>query len=134
MIAVSACLAGCRCRYDGDSKTDQEIVALVKTGNACLICPEQLGGLPTPRPPAELVGDRVINNKGEDVTEYFERGAKATLALLRDLGVKQAILKAHSPSCGCSCVYDGSFTGTLIPGMGLTARLLSENGISVAER
>ncbi|MCL2672464.1 MAG: DUF523 domain-containing protein [Clostridiales bacterium] len=133
MIAVSACLAGYRCRYDGGTCENAEVAALVFGGQALPVCPEQLGGLPTPRPPAEILGGRVVNIEGMDVTKAFARGAAETLRLCRLYGCKEAILKSRSPSCACSAVYDGSFTGGLRPGMGITAALLAENGIAVRE-
>lgn len=133
MIAVSACLAGYRCRYDGGTKEDAEVVALLRGGRALPLCPEQLGGLQTPRPPAEIIGEHVVNCEGEDVTTAFVHGAAETLRLCRLYGCKEAILKAHSPSCGCHSVYDGSFTGKLREGMGITAALLAQNGIAVRE-
>jgi uncharacterized protein YbbK (DUF523 family) len=95
------------------------------------VCPEQLGGLPTPRPPAERLGGRVLSNDGTDVTNAFVRGAEQTLLLARTLGCQTAILKARSPSCGHGRIYDGAFSGTLIPGSGVTAELLTNNGIRV---
>ncbi len=95
------------------------------------ICPERDGGLLTPRPPAELMGDKVINRDGIDVTENYLKGAQAALREAKTKGAALACLKERSPSCGCDGVYDGSFFGRLVPGMGVTASLLSENGIRV---
>jgi uncharacterized protein YbbK (DUF523 family) len=133
MIAVSACLAGQKCRYNGEAKGKEDIIELVRAGRALCICPEVMGGLGTPRPPAEIIGERVLNLNGEDVTDFFVRGAEKALELMRDLNISEAILKARSPSCGCTEVYDGSFTGSLKKGSGITARLLKENGIMVSE-
>ena len=130
-ILVSACLLGLRCRYNAEPKTDERLLALAKTHTLIPVCPEQLGGLPTPRPPAERLGERVVSNDGTDVTSAFVRGAEETLLLARTLGCKTAILKARSPSCGHGRIYDGSFTGKLIPGSGVTAELLAKNGIRV---
>ena len=94
-------------------------------------CPEQLGGLATPRPPAERRGDRVVTKTGADVTEAYRRGAEETLRLCRLLGCEAAVLKERSPSCGCGAIYDGTFTGTVVPGDGLTAELLLAAGIEV---
>ncbi len=140
MIVVSKCLAGECCRYDGGSKPDARAAELVKNGLAVPVCPEQLGGLPTPRCPSELTCDgaevlagrgRVVMKNGADVTGEFIAGAQAALRIARECGAKHAILKAHSPSCGCGLVYDGSFTGRLVPGRGVTAALFEANGITI---
>ena len=130
-ILVSACLLGCSCRYDGKSKPCGQILSL--SSRHCLIpvCPEQLGGLATPRPPAEIMGKRVINNQGHDVTQAYEKGAMEALKLYQALGCQMAILKSRSPSCGCGQVYDGAFSGALRPGDGVTAALLKQHGIRV---
>lgn len=130
-ILVSACLLGTPCRYDGTGKPDKRILALAKTHTLVPVCPEQLGGLPTPRQPAERLGARVVTREGADVTEAFTRGAEETLRLARLLNCHIAILKAHSPSCGCGRIYDGSFSGALIDGDGMTAALLKKNGMTV---
>lgn len=133
MIIVSACLAGFRCRYDGKSVPDADVVALVKSGKAIPVCPEMLGGLPCPRIPAERTADgtHVLTREGVDVTEAYRLGAKETLRLARLYGCEKAILKARSPSCGYGQIYDGTFSGTLKDGVGVTAQLLAENGIAV---
>ena len=130
-ILVSACLLGLRCRYNAEPKTDERVLALAKTHTLVPVCPEQLGGLPTPRPPAERKGERVVSSDGTDVTSAFIRGAEETLALAQILGCRTTILKARSPSCGHGRIYDGSFTGNLISGSGVTAELLAKNGIRV---
>ena len=130
-ILVSACLLGLRCRYNAEPVANERVLALAKTHTLIPVCPEQLGGLSTPRPPAERLGERVVSNDGTDVTSAFVRGAEETLLLARTLGCKTAILKARSPSCGHGRIYDGSFSGTLIPGSGVTAELLAKNGIRV---
>lgn len=134
-ILVSACLLGTPCRYDGKSKP---VPALERLREMCHtlvpVCPEVLGGLPTPRPPAELQSHgRVVNRAGEDVTASYRKGAELALELARSEGCTLAVLKAKSPSCGCHQVYDGSFTGTLIPGQGVAARLLEESGVRVVD-
>ena len=133
MIIVSACLAGYRCRYDGKICPDEAIVDLVKKGEAIPVCPEMMGGLPCPRIPSERTKDdtHVVTREGGDVTEAFTRGAEETLRMARLYGCETAILKAKSPSCGFGEIYDGTFSGTLRPGQGVTAQLLSENGIAV---
>jgi len=136
MILVSACLAGCKCRYDGSDCADEKVCALVKAGKAFPVCPEQLGGMHTPRGPHELVrgadgAERVIGKAGDDTTKEYTEGAQRTLQICKALGVTEAIMKAGSPSCGSGMIYDGSFSGKQIPGDGLTARLLKQNGIMV---
>ena len=120
-ILISACLLGARCRYDGVSKLQPWISDLA----------EQLGGLPTPRPPAERRGDRVMTRDGGDVTAQYRRGAEEALRLCRLLGCEAALLKERSPSCGSGMVYDGTFTGVLTAGEGVTAELLRAQGIPV---
>ena len=134
MIIVSACLAGYRCRYDGKIVPDEAVTAFVKRGVAIPVCPEMLGGLPCPRVPAERTADdmRVITKDGGDVTDAFRLGAEETLRMARLYGCDKAILKAESPSCGCGLIYDGTFSGTLREGFGVTAQLLRENGIAVS--
>lgn len=132
MFLVSACLAGCPCRYDGKDNAREDIVSLVREGKAIPLCPEQLGGLCTPRLPCERVEDgRVLCRDGSDKTENFSRGAQAVLALCQRYEIKTAILKARSPSCGAGMIYDGTFSGTLREGEGLCAQLLRQNGIEV---
>jgi len=127
----SACLLGIKCRYDGKDALNKKVVELLKTGLLIPVCPEQLGGLPTPREPAEIVGKRVITRSGEDVTEKFMRGAEETLKIAKLLGVKEAILKQGSPSCGCGRIYNGTFSGKIVKGDGITASLLKKHGIKV---
>lgn len=139
-VLVSACLAGCRCRYDGGDKAQAEIVRLVEAGLAVPVCPEELGGLGTPRPPAALAGGggdevldgtaRVLTREGSvDVTDAYLAGARETLRIAREVGATQAILKQHSPSCGCGST--GSADGTRIAADGVTAALLRRAGLDV---
>ena len=130
-ILVSACLLGTPCRYDGSGKADARLLKLGAKRQLIPVCPELLGGLPTPRPPAERVGARILDESGADVTSAYLRGAQETLRLARLLGCKTAILKARSPSCGAGQIYDGTFSGTLVPGHGVTAALLAQNGVTV---
>ena len=130
-ILISACLLGIPCRYDGKAKPQPWAEALAARHDLVPVCPEQLGGLPTPRAPSERRGDRVVMNTGADVTEQYRRGAEAALRLCRLTGCEAAILKERSPSCGCGEIYDGSFSGTLTAGDGVTAELLRKNGIPV---
>lgn len=130
-LLISACLLGCRCRYDGASKLQPGAAALAEQHALVPVCPEQLGGLATPRPPAERQGERVVTANGVDVTEQYRRGSEEALRLCRFFGCEAAVLKERSPSCGCGRIYDGTFTGTLAAGDGVTAELLKENGVPV---
>lgn len=130
-ILISACLLGCRCRYDGVSKPLARAAELAERHTLVPVCPEQLGGLATPRPPAERQGDRVVTREGADVTAQYRRGAEEALRLCRLFGCRAAVLKERSPSCGCGAVYDGTFTDTLTAGDGVTAELLRAAGIPV---
>ena len=132
-ILVSACLLGVACRYDGASKgfPDSVLRALMARHVLVPACPEQLGGLPTPRAPSERLGSRIVMRTGADVTDAYTRGAQQTLALAQRFGCTAALLKQRSPSCGKGEIYDGTFTGTRVPGDGVTAALLSAHGIRV---
>ena len=131
MILVSACLLGCACRYDGQSKPNPLAQELARQGLAVPVCPEQLGGLPTPRVPAERRGDQGVTRDGRDVTAAYEKGAAEALRLTELFSCDAAILKERSPSCGSGAVYDGTFSGTLTAGWGAAAGLLREQGIRV---
>ena len=147
MIIVSSCLLGEKCRFDGNSKPNIEATILFSKGLALPVCPECLGGLSVPRPPAEIVGGsgedvlsgsaRVIakteNGETIDVTNAFIRGAYKALKTTLECGATEAVLKAKSPSCGCGFIYDGSFCGQLTEGNGVTAALLIKNGIHVKQ-
>lgn len=134
-LIVSACLCGMAVRYDGRNCTDEELRELWRRGEVLAVCPECMGGLPLPREPAERQEDgRVLDRLGRDVTAAFEEGAEQVLRLCREQGITRAILKEGSPSCGCSMIYDGSFSGVRVPGEGITAALLRENGIEVTGR
>lgn len=126
---VSACLLGINCKYSGGNNRCTQVLALTERAWLVPVCPEQLGGLPTPRPAAECQGSSVYNREGRDVTREFQRGAEAALAFSRLFHCEGAILKARSPSCGVGAIYDGTFTGTVIPGDGVTARFLREAGV-----
>ena len=132
-VLVSACLLGEACKYSGGSNYDQRVVDwLKKTGaEAVPVCPEVMGGLPTPRMPSEIHGGRVVTKDGRDVTECFQRGAEAALRAALRNQCSLAVLKERSPSCGCGSIYDGTFTGTVVKGDGMTARLLLQAGIKV---
>ena len=130
-ILVSACLLGVRCRYDGKSKPHPAVERLMEQHTLIPVCGEILGGLPTPRVSAERQGERVVTADGRDVTAAYRRGAEEVLRLAKLYGCKAAILKERSPSCGSGRIYDGTFTGTLTDGWGVTAELLRDHGICV---
>ena len=130
-ILVSACLLGFKCRYDGKSYGKENVTALMEKYELIPFCPEIYGGLTTPRDPAEIRGDRVVNSKGRDVTAEYTKGAEEALRMVKLYGCDMALLKEKSPSCGSGKVYDGTFTGTLTDGWGIAARLLKEKGIRV---
>ena len=131
MKLCSACLLGIKCRYDGKSARNRKVIMLLKTETLIPVCPEQLGGLPTPREPAEIRGEKVFTRSGKDVTENFKRGAKEVLKIAKLYGIKEAIMKQGSPSCGSGRIYDGTFSGKTIKGDGITTAMLKENGIKV---
>jgi len=140
-ILVSACLLGTNCKYSGGNNLTPRILELLDQLELVPFCPEEMGGLLTPREPCEIQGGtgkdvlagnaRVLNKLGEDVTEQFVKGAEATLELARKYGCKAAILKANSPSCGSGIIYDGSFSGKRKEGSGVCSQLLQDNGIAV---
>ncbi len=132
-LLISACLLGFECKYSGGSNKlpEERIRALKEKYRLIPVCPESAGGLPTPRDPSERMGDRVVSSKGKDVTVEYTKGAQTALYLARKYGCKKALLKRNSPSCGGEYIYDGSFSGTLIPGEGVTAELLRAEGIEI---
>ena len=130
-ILVSACLLGCPCRYDGTAKADPRVLALMERHTLIPVCPEQLGGLPTPRLPSERREGGVFDRGGKDVTVQYRQGAEEVLRLARLYGCTHAVLKERSPSCGSGQIYDGSFFHVLVPGSGVAAELLAQNGITV---
>ena len=131
-ILISACLLGVRCRYDGAEKTCPAAMALAEAGHILIpVCPEQLGGLPTPRTPCERLGDRVIGEDGQDRTAAYALGAKQAEALFDMLRCDCAILKSRSPMCGMGQVYDGRFRRVLTRGNGVAAERLLARGIPV---
>lgn len=132
-VIISSCLLGLECRYDGKSKgIDKKVIEKLKNKyNLIPVCPEQMGGLQTPRVKVELKDGKAINFNGEDVTENFKNGAEEVLKLVRIFDCKHAILKSKSPSCGFGQIYDGTFNGKLIDGNGITAQLLYDNGIKI---
>ncbi len=131
MKLCSACLLGVKCRYDGKSKPNKKVLALSKNEVLIPICPEQFGGLPTPRKPSEQRGEEVVTKSGKSVTKNFQNGAEEVLKIAKLYNIKSAILKQRSPSCGSGQIYDGTFSGTIIKGDGVTTELLKKNGIKV---
>lgn len=129
-ILISACLLGRKCRYDGKDKNRIDL-SVFDGHRLFAVCPEVDGGLGIPRAPSERIGDRIINKNGEDVTDEYTRGAVLALRTALENDCKIAVLKAKSPSCGKGRIYDGSFSGTLTDGDGVTAELLQRNGITV---
>lgn len=130
MILISACLAGKNCKYNGGNNARKEILEFMEKEECILVCPEQLGGLPTPRPCSEIQGGQVMNTEGIDVTKEYVLGAKKALEIAKEHHCTTAILKAKSPSCGCGHIYDGTFSHTVIDGDGIFVRLAKENGIT----
>ena len=132
-LLISACLLGTNCKYNGGNNAlpEEKLAALRERYRLIPVCPERDGGLPTPRLPSERREDLVVNRAGEDVTEAFRRGAQLALETARREGCRLALLKERSPSCGSGRIYDGSFSGTLIPGDGVAAALLKEQGLAV---
>lgn len=135
MILISACLAGISCRYNGTGSLVPELAALLDAGKAIAVCPEVLGGLPVPREPCEIRvsggSPAVFGKDGGEFTQAFHRGAGKALRICQKYSIKNAVLKSRSPSCGCGRIYDGTFSGKIIEGNGVTAELLLENGIAV---
>lgn len=139
VLIVSACLLGINCKYSGSNNLNEKVKELCSKMNVIPICPEQLGGMATPRKPAEIKAGsgkevldgkaRVFDKDGIDVTEYYISGAKEALKIVKMFNAKKAILRANSPSCGCGTIYDGTFTGKKINGNGVTAELFKKNGI-----
>ena len=130
-VLVSACLLGVRCRFDGGSKPDARVLALVARDGILPVCPEQLGGLSTPRVRHERVGSRVVSESGVDATEAFERGADEAIRLAQLAGSRRAVLKARSPSCGVGQIYDGTFQGRVVSGDGVLAARLRALGFAL---
>jgi uncharacterized protein YbbK (DUF523 family) len=131
-LVVSACLLGVRCNHRGEASPSPAVKALEGRYRLIPVCPETVGGLPTPRPAAEIQADgRVCTPDGSDVSGAYARGAEATVALARAVGATEAVLKARSPSCGCHDVYDGTFSGARRAGLGVTAAALVAAGVSV---
>lgn len=146
MIIVSACLLGENCKYSGGNNKSENVIKYLEDKEYILVCPEQLGGLSTPRNPSEIITygnkdgndvlsgcTKVLSNKGIDVTKNFIQGAEETLKIAKEHNAKTAILKAGSPSCGYKKIYDGNFLGNKIQGMGVTAAILNKENIALLD-
>ena len=141
MLVVSACLVGVNCKYNGGNNDNEKVKEFLKDKEYIIICPEQLGGLTTPRKPSEIhcldgrdvlyKNGKVISCENVDVTENFVNGANESLKIAQMFNCDKALLKEGSPSCGCNLIYDGTFSGKKIPGKGVTAALFIENNIEV---
>ncbi len=130
-VLVSACLVGENCKYNGGNNKNDKIIEFLKDKEVILVCPEVMGGLSTPRFKSEILGDKVINEYGDDVSEYFVNGAKIALSKAIENNVTLAILKEKSPSCGVKKVYNGQFNGTLVKGSGVFSSLIGQLGIKI---
>ena len=137
MYIVSACLLGQNCKYNGGNNRNEDVVEFCKTHRHVTVCPESAGRLPSPRPPAEKVGNRILDKNGNDLTEAFIRGADISLKSCMEMArlsgeeIEGAILKANSPSCGVGHIYDGTFSGTLTEGNGVFAGMLKRLGVEI---
>ena len=130
-LLISSCLLGNNCKYNGGNNYTPLAEELKKRYELVPVCPECAGGLPIPHDPSERVGDKVISRAGADVTAAFRLGAERTLAVAEQHGVRLAVLKERSPSCGYGAIYDGTFTGRVVPGDGVAAQLLAEHGVRI---
>ncbi len=132
-IMVSACLLGENCKYNGGNNRNDALLALLAGHEVITVCPEVLGGLPTPRVPSEIAGGKVVNREGVSVDEAFRAGAARALAIAEREQPDLIILQSRSPSCGVLEIYDGTFTGTRIPGQGVFAALAAQRGFRTAD-
>ncbi len=130
-VLISACLMGVYCRYNGERRAMDGLAELMEKHTLIPVCPETLGGMPTPREPSEIRDGRVYSKSGADVTEFYERGAAETVRLARLYGCEWAILKERSPSCGSGIIHDGGFSGGLAAGDGIAAAALKKAGVTV---
>lgn len=130
-LLISACLLGRNCKYNGGNNYVPLTEELKERYDLVPVCPEAFGLLPIPHDPSERVGDKVLSKSGEDVTQAFRKGAEKTLAVVEKEGIRLAVLKERSPSCGCGSIYDGTFTGTVAPGNGVAAELLAADGVRI---
>lgn len=132
-IMVSACLLGENCKYSGGNNRNEKLLGFLRDHEVFPVCPEVMGGLPTPRPPAEIVEGEVINREGVSVDREYRLGAQIALETAQREGIDLAILQSRSPSCGVKEIYDGTFSGRKIPGQGVCAALLQKNGFRVMD-
>jgi uncharacterized protein YbbK (DUF523 family) len=132
-IAVSACLLGDNCKYNGGNNYSETVAEFVKGHDVIPVCPEVMGGLPTPREPSEIINGKVMHKDGSSVDAEFRKGAQLSLKKVKDAGAELVILQSRSPSCGVRSIYDGTFSGTIISGQGVFAKLLIENDIKVLD-
>lgn len=132
-IAVSACLLGENCKYNGGNNYNEKLARFLEGHEVVGVCPEVLGGLPTPRPTSEIVDGVVRHKDGTSVDKEFRKGAEASLKIVKETGAELVILQSRSPSCGIGTIYDGTFSKTLISGDGVFVKLLKENGIRVMD-
>ena len=130
-LLISACLLGRNCKYNGGNNYVPLTEELKERYDLVPVCPEAFGLLPIPHDPSERVGDKVLSKSGEEVTQAFRKGAEKTLAVVEKEGVRLAVLKERSPSCGCGSIYDGTFTGKVVPGNGVAAELLLQHGVTI---
>ena len=137
MYIISGCLLGHNCKYNGGNNRNEDVIRFCEEHEYLVVCPERAGNLPTPRPPAEKVGNRILNSEGKDVTEKFLKGAEISfkicmqMAAIKNEPIEGAILKANSPSCGFGKIYDGTFSGTPVDGNGVFASMLCAQGIEI---
>ena len=132
-IAVSACLLGDNCKYNGGNNYSETVAEFVKGHDVIPVCPEVMGGLPTPREPSEIINGKVMHKDGSSVDAEFRKGAQLSLKKVKDAGAELVILQSRSPSCGVRSIYDGTFSGTIISGQGVFDKLLIENDIKVLD-
>lgn len=132
-IAVSACLLGENCKYNGGNNYSEKVAEFIKGHEVIGICPERSGGLPVPREPAEIVDGVVRTKDGASVDEAFRRGAEAAMKILEENDIELVILQSRSPSCGTKAIYDGTFSGKLIAGRGIFARMLAERNFKMID-
>ncbi len=132
-IVVSACLLGCNCKYNGKNNRNQAVVDFVAGHNVISVCPEIMSGLPSPRPCAEMLNGVVVDENGKNVDEIFRKGVSLALDKISGQDIDLAILQSRSPTCGVNEIYDGTFTGTLIPGQGMFAKALMDRGVRVVD-
>ena len=130
-LLISACLLGRNCKYNGGNNYHPLTEKLRERYDLVPVCPECFGGLPIPHAPSERVGDRVLSRSGADVTAAFQKGAEKTVEAARKAGARKAVLKERSPSCGFGAIYDGTFTGTVVPGDGVAAQALAAEGVAI---